>query len=98
MYFADFPKIDVYIRCMFLMLLMFSLVFIYTIVQLEEAFFNRYDLVSCKTCEIQQSIYNFFTGKSAEKGGTMKQESTTKDKDGDNSNNSSDQNNDETCT
>jgi hypothetical protein len=35
-----------------------------------------------KTCEIQQSIYNFFTGKSAEKGGTMKQESTTKDKDG----------------
>ena len=46
MYFADFPKIDVYIRCMFLMILMFSLVFIYTIVQLEEAFFNRYDLVS----------------------------------------------------
>jgi hypothetical protein len=55
---------------------MYSLVVKYTIFQLEEAFFNRYDLVSCKTCEIQQSIYNFFTGKSAEKGGTMKQEST----------------------
>jgi len=38
------------------------------------------------------NIYDFFsfTGKSAEKGGTMKQGSTTKDKDGDNSNNLSD--------
>jgi hypothetical protein len=35
--------------------------------QLAEAFFNRYDLVSCKTCEMQQSIYYFFTGKSTEK-------------------------------
>ena len=98
MCFADFMKICVYIRSLFLIISMYSLVVKYTIFQLEEAFFNRYDLVSCKTCEIQQSIYNFFTGKSAEKGGTMKQESTTKDKDGDNSNNSSDQNNDETCT
>ena len=46
MYFAEFPKITVYIRGMFLMILMFSVVVIYTIVQSEEAFFNRYDLVS----------------------------------------------------
>ena len=51
---------------------MYSLVVKYTIFQLEEAFFNRYDLVSCKTCEMQQSIYYFFTGKSTEKGDTMK--------------------------
>jgi len=47
---------------------MFSMIVIYTIVQSEEAFCNRYDLVTCplqslcKICEMQRSINDFFTG------------------------------------
>ena len=47
---------------------------------------------------MQRSINDFFTGKSAEKGRHNETESITEDKDGDNSDHSSDQNNDETCT
>ena len=46
MYFANFPNIGVYIQSIFLMISKFSLVVIYTIVQSEEVFFYRYDLVS----------------------------------------------------
>ena len=47
---------------------------------------------------MQWFINYFFTGKLAEKRRYNETESTTEDKDGDNSDNSSDQINDETCT
>jgi hypothetical protein len=46
LYFNVFLKICVYIQSMFLMISMFSLTVIYTIVQLKDALFNRYNLVS----------------------------------------------------
>ena len=47
---------------------------------------------------MQWSINDFLTGKSAKKRRHNEMESTTEDKDSDNSNHSSDQNNDEICT
>jgi len=47
---------------------------------------------------MQQSTNDFFTDKSAEKRMHNEMESTTEDKDGDNSDNLSDQDNNETCT
>ena len=46
---------------------------------------------------MQQSINDFFTGKSAKNRKHNEMESTIEDKDGDNSDDSSEQNNNETC-
>ena len=63
------------------MMVMSALYQTYTIVQYGEAYFNCYDLVSLAV-----------TGKWAEKRRHNETESTTEDKDGDNSDNLSDQN------
>jgi len=47
---------------------------------------------------MQCSIYDFFTGKFSEQRKHNEMESTTEDKNGDNSDNSLEKNNDETCT
>jgi len=47
---------------------------------------------------MQCSIYDFFTGKFSEQRKHNEMESTTEDENGDNSDNSLEKNNDETCT
>ena len=87
---------------MFQIISMFSLVVIYTIVQAEEVFFNCYDLVSLAVTVKNMwnaMIYKWFLyWQISWKRRHSETESTTEDKDGDNSDNLSDQNNNETCT